>query len=159
MAQDGLPACKMAFTPQHNHAWRPCPDRQAHNFGVGPLLRCGCSWALAQAGPLPQYHPAMLAALVLAGKAQAAAAVLHALLAWMQALRQHAAAQQAQRAAAAAELSGAEGEAGRPRIGEGSPARLTPRGGAQGAGRGAAPAYKGGSVSSLSVCLSGGPWL
>lgn len=43
---------------------------------------------LQLAGPLPQYHPAVLGALVLAGRLDAALAVLCALLGWLRALRQ-----------------------------------------------------------------------
>ena len=49
-----------------------------------------CRWVLAQAGPLPQYHPAVLAALTLAGKQGAVTAILSSLLTWLLALRQHA---------------------------------------------------------------------
>lgn len=44
---------------------------------------------LESAGPLPQYHPRFLAALLLSGKYTAAAAVLQRLAAWLIALRQH----------------------------------------------------------------------
>ena len=42
------------------------------------------------AGPLPQYHPTFLAALLLSGKRSLAAAVLQRLAAWLTALQQHA---------------------------------------------------------------------
>ncbi len=42
------------------------------------------------AGPLPQYHPTFLAALMLSGKRSLAAAVLQRLAAWLTALQQHA---------------------------------------------------------------------
>ena len=45
---------------------------------------------LDAAGPLPQYHPTFLAALLLSGKRAMAAAVLQRLAAWLTALRQHA---------------------------------------------------------------------
>ena len=45
------------------------------------LLECG--------GPLPQYHPTFLAALLLSGKHAKAAAILQRLTAWLAALRQH----------------------------------------------------------------------
>jgi hypothetical protein len=56
------------------------------------LLECG--------GPLPQYHPTFLAALLLSSKHAMAAAILQRLAAWLAALRQHTQA-----------AAGAEGEA------------------------------------------------
>lgn len=49
-----------------------------------------CRLLLDVAGPLPQYHPTFLAALLLSGKRGLAAAVLQRLTAWLVALQQHA---------------------------------------------------------------------
>ena len=46
-----------------------------------------CRRLLELSGPLPQYHPTFLAALLLAGRPGAAVAVLQRLTAWLAALR------------------------------------------------------------------------
>ena len=49
-----------------------------------------CRLLLESAGPLPQYHPSFLSALLLAGKRDAAAAVFQRLTLWLAALQQQA---------------------------------------------------------------------
>lgn len=52
------------------------------------LLACRSLWR--KSGPLPQYHPAFISALLLGGGLQAAAGILGAIAAWLQAMRRHA---------------------------------------------------------------------
>ena len=56
-----------------------------------PALDCSVPHRLLldAAGPLQQYHPTFLAALLLSGKRALAAAVLQRLTAWLAALQQH----------------------------------------------------------------------
>lgn len=88
--RDCLLSVHPAILPLPLRQYPAAPRHQSHP------QRLPRRWVLERAGPLPQYHPAALAALLLAGRPGAAAAVLGALLAWVRALRQHDAAQCAQ---------------------------------------------------------------
>ena len=113
----------------------------------GALLHPGpacaaCRLLLEACGPLPQYHPSFLAALLLAGKPAAAAAILQRLATWLAALQ----AQQREAEVAAS----AEGSGATPPLSPGAPfGAVAEQAGAEGGGELPPPMFPGELASSM----------